>query len=658
MTLLRIPRTIIFGFILVCFLAEALPAFGQCTAPSFAPAANFAAGNGPQLMAVGDFNGDGKRDLAVPNVNADSVTILLGNGSGSFTSGGSYTVGHQPTSAAAGDFNGDGKLDLAVVNFTSFGTGDMSILIGTGMGTFGAPTSYRVIAFNNSVTVSDLNNDGKLDIVAGTYSENLGNVKVLLGDGTGNFGAIADFGGNGDGYSAVVGDFNSDGKRDVAIAINSEVGQLFGTGTRIQVLLGDGSGGFGAATNFAVGTGPTSIAVGDLNGDGKLDLAVANVESDNVSVLLGNGVGGFEAAANFTVQDFPNSVALGDLNGDGKPDLAVSNARSNTVSVLLGNGSGSFSTPTNFAVGTSPGSVVVSDFNGDNKSDLAIANFGSDNVSVLLNTCSVALPNPIDDPSFFVRQHYLDFLNRTPDPSGLDFWTHQITDCGTDQACTEVKRINVSAAFFLSIEFQETGYLAERLYKSSYGDVMGSSTIGGTIHQLSVPIVRFDEFLADTQQIDQGVIVGEAGWEQVLENNKQAFIATFVQRSRFTTAYPESMPAAQFVDTLNTNAGGVLAQAERDQLVADLGSGAKSRAQVLRAIAEDADLSSAEKNRAFVLTQYFGYLRRNPNDLPDSDYSGYDFWLTKLNEFNGNFINAEMVKAFITSFEYRGRFGP
>jgi hypothetical protein len=102
----------------------------------------------------------------------------------------------------------------------------------------------------------------------------------------------------------------------------------------------------------------------------------------------------------------------------------------------------------------------------------------------------------------------------------------------------------------------------------------------------------------------------------------------------------------------------VLAQAERDQLVADLGSGAKSRAQVLRAIAEDADLSSAEKNRAFVLTQYFGYLRRNPNDLPDSDYSGYDFWLTKLNEFNGNFINAEMVKAFITSFEYRGRFGP
>ena len=112
------------------------------------------------------------------------------------------------------------------------------------------------------------------------------------------------------------------------------------------------------------------------------------------------------------------------------------------------------------------------------------------------------------------------------------------------------------------------------------------------------------------------------------------------------------------VDTLNGNAGNPLSQTERDQLVSDLTGGAKTRAQVLRAVAEDADLFNAETNRAFVLMQYFGYLRRNPNDPQDTDYTGFDFWLTKLNQFNGNFINAEMVKAFITSSEYRQRFGP
>jgi len=274
--------------------------------------------------------------------------------------------------------------------------------------------------------------------------------------------------------------------------------------------------------------------------------------------------------------------------------------------------------------------------------------------------------NPVKDASFntdfFVRQHYLDFFNRVPDQGGLDFWKNQIDECETrppaeKQACREIRRINVSAAFFLSIEFQQTGYLVERLYMAAYGSAQGTSTLGGT-HQLSVPIVRLNEFLPDTQQIGRGVIIGQPGADQLLENNKQTLIAEFVLRSRFTTAYPIGMPAAQFVDTLNANAGGALSPAERDQLVTDLTSGAKTRAQVLRAVAEDPDLFAAETNRAFVLAQFFGYLRRNPNDSPDSDYTGYDFWLGKLNQFNGNFVNAEMVKAFIVSGEYQGRFGP
>jgi hypothetical protein len=265
--------------------------------------------------------------------------------------------------------------------------------------------------------------------------------------------------------------------------------------------------------------------------------------------------------------------------------------------------------------------------------------------------------NPNDDPQTFVCQHYHDFLNRQPDASGLAFWTNEITSCGADAQCIEIKRINVSAAFFLSIEFQQTGYLVERLYKTAYGDNSGTSAINGT-HQLPVPIVRLSEFLLDTQQIGQGVIVNQGNWEQTLENNKQAFAAEFAQRARFLAAFPSSMTAAEFVDALNRNAGSPLSQSERDQLVNDLSTNARTRAQVLRAVAEDPDLSLAEFNRAFVLMQYFGYLRRNPNDPPDPDYSGFDFWLAKMNQFNGNFESAEMVKAFLTSTEYRQRFGP
>ncbi len=269
----------------------------------------------------------------------------------------------------------------------------------------------------------------------------------------------------------------------------------------------------------------------------------------------------------------------------------------------------------------------------------------------------VTVPNPIDTAQFFVRQHYLDFLNREPDAGGLNFWTNEITSCGSNAACIDVKRINVSAAFFISIEFQETGYLVERLYKVAYGDGTGTSTFPAA-HQLPVPIVRLNEFLSDTQKIGLGVVVNQGNWQQMLEDNKQAFAAEFVQRARFIAAFPASMTAAQFVDKLNANAGNPLSTAERDQLVNDLSTGAKTRAQVLRAVAEDPDLKAAEKNRAFVLMQFFGYLRRNPNDPQDTNYSGYDFWLTKLDQFNGDFIKAEMVKAFITSNEYRNRFGP
>ena len=200
------------------------------------------------------------------------------------------------------------------------------------------------------------------------------------------------------------------------------------------------------------------------------------------------------------------------------------------------------------------------------------------------------------------------------------------------------------------------------MYKVAYGDATAASTFGGA-HQLPAPIVRLKEFLRDTQQIGLGVIVNQTGWETVLENNKQAFAADFVQRSRFTTAFATTLTPAQFVDALFTNAGVTPSASDRQTAINEFGSASNTsdvaaRSRALRDVAENLILNQQEFNRAFVLMQFFGYLRRNPNDPQDIDYTGYDFWLTKLNQFNGNFVSAEMVKAFISSSEYRQRFGP
>lgn len=258
------------------------------------------------------------------------------------------------------------------------------------------------------------------------------------------------------------------------------------------------------------------------------------------------------------------------------------------------------------------------------------------------------VPITINDADFFVSQQYVDFLSRFPDQSGFGFWTGEITGCGGDPACTEIKRINVSAAFFLSIEFRETGYLVYKMYEAGFGNLPGKP----------VP-VRREDFMPDTRTIGNGVVVGAPGWEALLDSNKNAFALAFVGRPAFQAAYPSSLTAAQFVDNLDTNAGNVLSSTEKSNLVAVLGatpSDATKRAQVLRSVAENSNLDQREFNKAFVLMQYFGYLRRNPDEGNDTNFDGYNFWLGKLNQFSGNFVQAEMVKAFIVSGEYLNRF--
>jgi subtilisin family serine protease len=269
----------------------------------------------------------------------------------------------------------------------------------------------------------------------------------------------------------------------------------------------------------------------------------------------------------------------------------------------------------------------------------------------------------IDNTRFFVGQHYRDFLSREPDVNGLNFWSSGISSCEISLLCRDSARVNTSGAFFLSIEFQETGYLVERIYKTAYGDADGTSVLGGTPHQIRVPIIKLNEFLPDSQQIAKNVVVQVGDWQTQLENNKVAFTQEFVTRARFTTAYPTTMTPGEFVDALFQKAGVIPTASERSSIINEFGGVGTStdtaaRARALRRVAENTVLKEQEKNKAFVLMQYFGYLRRDPNAAPDADHTGHDFWLKKLNDFNGNFINAEMVKAFIVSTEYRQRFGP
>jgi hypothetical protein len=240
--------------------------------------------------------------------------------------------------------------------------------------------------------------------------------------------------------------------------------------------------------------------------------------------------------------------------------------------------------------------------------------------------------NPIDFAPYMVRQQYIDFLDREPDQSGNDFWVNEIVSCVSDANCVAAKRINVSASFFLSIEFQQTGYYVYRLYKSSYG---------------RVPTLQ--EFLPDNVSIANGVIVGADGWEARLAGNKQAFVQGWVQRSDFQARYA-GLTNDQYVDTLIANGGVTITPAERNDLVQDLVNG-KPRADVLAKLVDNPTVSRGEFNSAFVLMQYFGYLGRDP------DSAGFNFWLSKLNQFNGDFAQAEMVRAFLDSGEYRQRFG-
>jgi hypothetical protein len=270
--------------------------------------------------------------------------------------------------------------------------------------------------------------------------------------------------------------------------------------------------------------------------------------------------------------------------------------------------------------------------------------------------------NPIDDAATFVGQHYHDFLNRQADSNGQAFWTNEIQSCGTDTNCLALKRSNVSSAFFLSIEFQNTGYFAFSFYRASFVDSA----------QRPRGLPRFLEFLRDTQTLGRNVVVGQPNWEAFLAQNKEGFALDWVARADFLAEYPTTLTRDEYIDKLFTRSGATPTTQERNQALFAYDGGfslKEKQAHGLHAVVDSGAVYNAQYNSAFVLMQYFGYLRRNPDNAPDNDYSGYDFWLAKMNSFSlpGEDVRdgtvaqlrvqrAEMVKAFISAQEYRERF--
>ena len=350
---------------------------------NFVSTGTFAVGNFPRSLTAGDLDGDGDLDLVVANQNDDEVTVLLNDGSGGFSEapGSPVAVGDEPRNVTTSDLDGDGDLDLAVANFFD---NNITVLLNDGGGGLseapGSPVAVGI--FPSSLGAGDLDGDGHVDLAVVNRSDN--NITVLSNNGSADFSeavaspvAVENLP-----FAVTVGDLDGDGNLDLAVTNTSF--------NSITVLLNNGSAGFSEAAGspVAVGVGPTSLTANDLDGDGDLDLAAANFSDDNVTVLLNDGSAGFSEAAGspVAVGSEPGSLRSGDLDGDGDLDLTMTNRSDDNVTVLLNDGSAGFSEAAGspVAVGNLPQAVTTGDLDGDSDLDLAVTII-SVNGTVLLN---------------------------------------------------------------------------------------------------------------------------------------------------------------------------------------------------------------------------------------------------------------------------------
>jgi Bacterial Ig-like domain (group 3)/FG-GAP-like repeat len=342
-----------------------------------AASASSSVGNSVSCAATADFNLDGKIDLAVCNSNS-TVSVLLGNGDGTFRSQMTYgTDPHgTPYAIATGDFNGDGNTDLAVTNSLGGSSDTVSILLGNGDGTFQNQQTYAVGSGAQGITVGDFDDDGNADLAIANNRDNT--VSVLFGNGDGTFQPQVTYAAGNQPSSISAVDFNGDGHADLVV---SNLGD-----NTVSVLLANRDGTFQAQVTYPTGNYPVGVTAGDFNGDGNADLAVANGNDGTVGVLLGNGDGTFQSQVTYPTGNLPVGVITGDFNGDGKADLATPNLVANNVSVLLGDGDGTFQGQATYSAGSQPMGIAVADFNGDGLADVATASHSSSGtITVLLS---------------------------------------------------------------------------------------------------------------------------------------------------------------------------------------------------------------------------------------------------------------------------------
>lgn len=339
----------------------------------------YTVGGAPTAIAVNDFNGDGVLDIAVTNSKDNSVSVLLGIGEGSFRTIGTFPVGGSPTALAAGDLNGDGIPDLAITTFDA-NSNNVSVLLGKGDGTFQLSNSYWVGYGPNSISIGDLNNDGIPDLAVTNDG-----LTTLLGNGDGTFRIGSFYYQVGEYVNHVaLADFNGDGTSDIAVGTCVNFGLT--TPCRASVLLGNSDGTVQGTPAIALfsSDAPLELVAADFNNDSITDLAVVASNANVVRVLQGVGDGSFQLGSGAATGSTPRPIVAADFNNDGIPDLAVGNSGSGDLSIILGNGDGTFKTSTRLPVGPRPISLIAVDFNNDGNTDIAVALEGSNSLLVLL----------------------------------------------------------------------------------------------------------------------------------------------------------------------------------------------------------------------------------------------------------------------------------